>query len=445
MSDKAELTRLLGRGMRADVDPMGFGIYQSASVLGLSVEQSIHGEKTNTAFLVQGGLGLPDREDYLSADPGKTALRARYREYIRKMLALAGFDRADERASAVLALETAIAQSQGTREASANDHNADNVWTRSDFARRAPGMDWTVFFDAAGLARQEEFVVWQPSAVTGLAALVASQPLEAWKDYLRFHAIHDFADVLPRAFAEQALALRAATGAGPQPSRAERALAATQSAMSDALGRMYAERYFPADQKARVERISDNVRAALTKRVEAATWMSPATKASALSKLQTLYVGIGYPDQWEDYSSLTVDPADPLGNLRRVADRDYQQADRPARPARRPEVLVHLSADGRRAARVPAERVRHVGRAAGASQVRPRVLRRRGLRIRRRAHRTRRHALHRHAGCRLRHRAPACGTGGPPRTCSASRPSRSRSWISSRRTSRSRASRSTAS
>jgi len=326
VSDKAELIRLLGRGMRADADPLGFGIYKSAGVLGLSVEQSIHGEKTSTAFLVQGGLGLPDREDYLSADPGKKALRARYREYIRKMLTLAGFGSADERATGVLALETAIAQSQGTREASANDRNADNVWTRSDFARRAPGMDWTAFFDAAGLAAQGEFVAWQEAAVTGVAALVASQPLPAWKDYLRFHVIHDFADVLPRAFAEQALALQAATGAGPQSSRAARALVATQSAMGDALGRMYAERYFPAEQKARVERISDNVRAALTKRVEAATWMSAATKASASSKLQTLYVGIGYPDRWEDYSSLTVDPADPLGNLRRVFDRAYRNA-----------------------------------------------------------------------------------------------------------------------
>jgi putative endopeptidase len=326
VSDKAELARLLGRGMRADVDPMGFGIYQSAGVLGLSVEQSIHGEKTNTAFLVQGGLGLPDREDYVSPGPAKEALRARYLEYIRKMLTLARLDRANERGSAVLALETAIAQGQATREASANDRNADNVWTRSDFARRAPGIDWTVFFEEAGLPGQAELVVWQPAAVTGLAAQVASQPLEAWKDYLRFHAIHDFADVLPRAFAEQALALRAATGAGPQPSRAERALGAAQSAMKNALGRMYAERYFPATQKARVERISDDVRAAFTKRVEAATWMSPATKASALEKLRTLYVGIGYPDQWEDDSSLTVDPADPLGNLRRVFDRSYRNA-----------------------------------------------------------------------------------------------------------------------
>jgi len=324
VSDKAELTRLLGRSMRADADLMGFGIYNSASVLGLSVEQSIHGEKTYTAFLVQGGLGLPDREDYLSADPPKKALRERYRESIARMLTLAGFDRADERASAVLALETAVAQSHATPEASGNDHNADNVWTRADFVQRAPGIDWNIFFDAAGLAKQGELVAWQPSAVTGLAALVTSQPLEAWKDYLRFHAIHDYADVLPRAFAAEALALRAATAAGPQPSRAERALAATQSAMGDALGRMYAERYFPPAQKARLERISDNVRAALIKRVEAATWMSPATKASALEKLKTLYVGLGYPDQWQDDSSLNVDPADPLGNLQRVSERNYR-------------------------------------------------------------------------------------------------------------------------
>lgn len=326
IADKAELTRVLGRGMRADVDVMGFGIYNSTTVLGLSAEQSIHGEKNNVAFIVQGGLGLPDREDYLSADLKKEALRTRYHETIRKMFTLAGFDGADQRATAVMALETAIAQTHATREASSNDHNADQVWTRSDFALRAPGMDWTAFFDEAGLASETEFAVWQPTAVTGLAALVASQPLEDWKDYLRFHAVFDFADVLPRAFADEALALHAATGSGAQLSRAERALVATQAAMGDALGKMYAGRYFPAEQKARLERVSDNVRAALAKRVEAATWMSPATKASALTKLKTLYVGLGYPDRWEDYSSLVVDPKDPLGNQKRVLDRTYRKA-----------------------------------------------------------------------------------------------------------------------
>ncbi len=325
VSDRADLTRLLARSMRADVDPLGFGIYTSAGVLGLCVGQSIHGEKTNTAFLVQGGLGLPDREDYLSAEPGKETVRARYRDYIGRMLTLAGLSRADERATKVLTLETALARSQGTREASANDHNADHVWTRADFARRAPGMDWSAFFNEAQLSGQEEFVVWQPSAAIGLAAEVASQPLDAWRDYLRFHALHEFADVLPRAVAEQALALHADSSA-PQPSRAERGLAATQSAMKSALGRMYADRYFPSEQKARVERISDNVRAAVIKRVEAATWMSPETRASALSKLRTLYVGLGYPDQWEDDSSLMVDPDDPLGNLQRVSDLAYRHA-----------------------------------------------------------------------------------------------------------------------
>lgn len=326
VTDKAGLTRLLARGIRTDADPEQLGTYQSAGVLGLAVEQSIHGEKTNVAFLMPGGLGLPDRGDYLSADPAKQALRERYRHYIARMLTLAGVSGGDERAGAVLALETALAQSDGTAEALSNDHNADNVWTRADFAQKAPGIDWNVFLDAAGLSAQKEFAVWQPAVVTALAAQAASLPLETWKDYLRFHAVHESADVLPRAFAEEALALNAAEGSAPQPSRAERALAATQSAMSDALGRMYVEHYFPAAQKARLERISENVRAALLKRVEAATWMSPATRAASLTKLQTVYVGLGYPDRWQDDSSLTVDPADPLGNLQRVRERDYRRA-----------------------------------------------------------------------------------------------------------------------
>ena len=178
------------------------------------MEQSIHGEKTYVAFLLQGGLGLPDREHYLSADPGKQALRARYREYIGQMLALAGFDRADA------ARERGDGAGNGDR---AEPGHAGGVGQRpqrrqrldaSRLRARAPGMDWSVFFDEAGLARQETFVVWQPTAVTGLAALVASQPLEAWKDYLRFHVIDDYADVLPRAFAEEALALRGAAGSG---------------------------------------------------------------------------------------------------------------------------------------------------------------------------------------------------------------------------------------
>jgi putative endopeptidase len=328
--DKAALTRLLGRGMRADVDPLNQGVYDSSQVLGLAVQASIHGEKNNVAFLLQGGLGLPDRDYYIdtrvSTEPRMQALRSQYQWYIGRMLALAGFGHAVPRAEAVMALETAIAQSHATREASAEDRNADKLWTRADFARQAPGMDWSAFFAAAGLPEQKEFVVWQPSAVKGVAALLASQPLQAWKDYLRFHLIHTHADVLPRAFAEQAVALRDAGAAGPSGTRAQRAQAATQSALSDALGRMYVQRHFPAEHKARVQAIAANVINAFSRRVEAVTWMSPASKTLALAKLKTVYFGIGYPEKWPDDSGLLVDPADAFGNLQRIAERNYRRA-----------------------------------------------------------------------------------------------------------------------
>lgn len=326
IGDKAALTRFLGRAIGADVDPLNWGVYRSSALLGLSLEPSIHGERTYVAFLLQGGLGLPDREHYVSSDTRMQALRGRYQAYVGHVLRLAGFDGAERRAQSVMVLETSLARAQATRDASANDRNADTVWTRADFAHRAPGMDWPAFFAAAGLARQDTFVPWQPGAITGLAALVESQPLDVWKDYLRFHALHAVADVLPRAFADSAAMMHAAAIDQPQPSpRAQRAIEATQAAMSDALGRMYADRYFPAEAKARLESIVANVIAAFRHRVEAATWMSPSTKTQALAKLKTLYFGVGYPTRWQNYSDLAVDTMDAVGNLRRVADRNYRR------------------------------------------------------------------------------------------------------------------------
>jgi putative endopeptidase len=347
--DKASLTDMLGGGLRADVDPLNWGVYNSSHVLGLSVEESIHGEKSYVAYLVQGGLGLPDREDYVSSDSSKAALRITYQEYIGRQLALAGLDRVDERAAAVMMLETALARSHATRESSANDHNADSLWSRADFLREAPGIDWNAFFAAAKLARQKTFVAWQPSALRGLAMLVASQSIESWKDYLRFHVIERYADVLPHAFAEQAVTLHAvAANDGPkQPSRAERALEATQLAVGEAIGKMYADRYFPPEQKSRVRAIVVNVTAAFARRVESVTWMLPETKTIALAKLKTLYVGIGYPDHWQDYSDLIVDSADALGNLRRAEDRNYRRTiSRLGRPIDSAEWLMPAQTPG---------------------------------------------------------------------------------------------------
>ena len=326
LRDKASLTRLLGRWIGADVDPLNYGIYQSSRLVGLSVEPGINGERTYPAFLLQGGLGLPDRDYYLSAEPRMQALRARYQAYAGRLLTLAGLDQANQRAEAVVALETAIARSHATHASSANDHNADHRWTRADFAREAPGMDWPAFLAAAGLARQDTIAVWQPEAMQGVAALVASTPLETWKDYLRVHLLDEAADVLPRAFAEEALAMRSAVSGQPPATRAERALAATQLALGDVIGRMYAERYFSPAQKARVRGIVANVAAAFMRHVAAATWMSPATRSLALAKLRSLYVGIGYPERWEGDVDLVVDPVDALGNHRRALERSHRTA-----------------------------------------------------------------------------------------------------------------------
>ncbi|MEO7457986.1 MAG: M13 family metallopeptidase [Gemmatimonadaceae bacterium] len=321
VNDKVALARLLGATMRADVDPLNVGVFVSASVLGLSVEHSIHGEKTYTPFLLQGGLGLGDRDKYLGETPGAVELRGRYRKYVGEVMSLAGLDHAARRADSVIALETAIARAHATMQAMAVDRNADNQWSPAELAQKAPGMDWSAFLDAAGLGKQRVIVAWQPSALAGIAALVGSQSLETWKDYLRVRAIDDHADVLPQRFADAAAALR-----GDNRTREQKGAAVTQSAMQDAIGELYARRYFSPAQKARIRGIVSNVTAAFREHVAHATWLSPASRRVALAKLDALYVGIGYPEQWDDFSDLRIDPADAFGNAERVAERNRRRA-----------------------------------------------------------------------------------------------------------------------
>jgi predicted metalloendopeptidase len=319
LRDKTALARWLGGQLRADVDPLGVGIFDSAHLFGLAVSFGIHGEPNHIAYLVQGGLGLTDRDAYLDDSATQQALRNEYRDHIARMLQRSGFEhQAASRANAVLALETAIARSHANAADSANERNADNRWRRrGDFAQHAPGLNWPAFFAASGLSREADIVAWQPEAIKGGAALVGSQPLSVWKDYLRFHLVHRYADVLPRSIAEPARAFRATAVQTP---REQRAITVTNQAMPEAVGRLYVERHFPAATKARVKSILDNVVAAFSQRVAAVPWMTAATKSVALSKLQSMYFGVGYPETWQDDSALRIDADDALGNLQRVAD-----------------------------------------------------------------------------------------------------------------------------
>jgi putative endopeptidase len=321
LHDKTALARWLGAHAESDADPLDVGTYDSSQLFGVSVGHGIRGETATFVYLVQGGLVLDSRDDYLNETVPARERREHYRDYIARQLELAGFDRTKERAAAVLALETAIARAHASNEESTPDANADHHWPRAEFPKRAPGFDWTAFFTAASLAQRSDVVVWQPAAASGEAALVASTPIAVWQDYLRFHLVDRHADVLPRAFAQAAADFRGSA----QHSRAEGALEATNRALPMQVGKLYVEKYFPREYRERVETIRSNVLAAFRLHVAAAAWMSPASRQMALAKLDTLYFDVGYPESWPDDAGLVIDAHDAFGNQDRLARWNYRR------------------------------------------------------------------------------------------------------------------------
>jgi predicted metalloendopeptidase len=328
IKDKGGLAQVLGSKIRADVDALNSTNFYTENLFGLWVAQGLNDTKRNMPYLLQGGLAMPDRAYYLDKSANMATLRTKYQAHIAAMLKLAGFDKADERAAKVMALETAIAQSHAPREDSANVQKANNTWAAKDFALNAPGMDWNAFFKGAGLAGQKQFMIWHPSAMKGAAAAVAATDLATWKDYLAFHYVNHFSGALPKAFVEQRFAFfgTALQGTPQMAARWKRALNATNGAMDEAVGHLYVDRNFTADDKARVKQMVTNITAAFSKRVEKLDWMAPATRAQAQEKLRTLYVGVGYPDKWKSYAGLTVSPRDAFGNAERAERFHYQQA-----------------------------------------------------------------------------------------------------------------------
>jgi putative endopeptidase len=337
IKDKAGLTRALGEAIRADVDPLNNTDFFTENLFGLWVAQGLHDTSRNMPYLLQGGLGMPDRAYYLDASPRMAELRTKYQAHIAAMLKLAGYSDAEARAAKVFALEVDIANSHGSRADSADVLKADNTWTARDFTANAPGMDWNAFFKAAHLSDQNKFIVWHPSAVKGEAALVAKIDLATWKDYLGFHRINQMANVLPKAFADQRFDFygKSLSGTPQQSLRWKRALGATNEAMDEAVGKIYVAKYFPAENKARLQQMVSNIVDAFGKRVDKLDWMAPATRAQAKEKLKTLYVGVGYPDKWKTYTALKVSADDAFGNAVRADE--FNTAQEIAKLHRKPD------------------------------------------------------------------------------------------------------------
>jgi putative endopeptidase len=345
IGDPRSLATELGSELRADVDPLNDTNFHTDHVLGLWVEQDLGDPSRSAPYLLQGGLGMPDRSFYLDESPRMTALRGKYTTHVASMLRLAGIAGADADAKAarIVALERKIAETHASLVDSEDVGKANNPWPRKEFATRAPGMKWDAFFAAAGLDAQPSFIVWQPGAVVGLAKLVRSEPLSVWKEYLTLRAIEHSADVLPKALSDELFAFYATelSGVPSRPARWKRAVRATNFAMGESVGKAYVARYFPPEAKQAAQSMVSDIVAAFGRRIDALAWMSPGTKQKAKEKLGTLRVGVGYPDVWRDDSALVTARDDAFGNLERAELFKYRgRVARIGRPADRGEWVM---------------------------------------------------------------------------------------------------------
>ena len=330
ITDRKALSAWLGRNLRSDDGTNS----RTEGLLGVWVHQGFHDPLHYVPHLVQGGLGLPDREDYLGSD---SARRERYREHIAAVLKLAGAPDPKGGAARILDMEIAIARTHGSRADLDDVFKTDNPWSRRDFDAKAPGMNWSAYFGAAGLD-QHAFVVWQPSAIIGAGALMSGQPLATWRDYLTFRLLEHYAEVLPAPFRQEHRAFAGdPSGTEAVQDRAQAAIAATNAALGNGVGRLYVQRYFPPAAKARAVRMVETIRAAYRRHLAREAWMSGETRQRALAKLQSLKVGLGYPDRWTDYTGLVIVRGDAQGNLRRAEAfayrRDVAKLRKPVDPA----------------------------------------------------------------------------------------------------------------
>lgn len=284
-----------------------------------------------------GGLGLPDKDYYFNEAERFVQIRAAYVEHIARMLSFVDAERAQQRAQAILALETAIAGHHWER---AERRNRDKTYNLTRFAQLQsdyPGYDWQAHFQAQGLAVPEEVNVLTPSAVGPVLALVGQTDLATWRDYLRYHLINNHAPLLSRELDEAAFAFNGTllTGAKAQREDWKRAVAAVggRLGLGDAVGQLYVARHFQPEAKQAMDALVENLRRALKANIAALDWMGEDTKAEAYRKLESFRPKIGYPARWRDFASVQIVPGDLMANT--LALREYYIDEQNARLGRK--------------------------------------------------------------------------------------------------------------
>jgi putative endopeptidase len=294
------------------------------SFFGAGVSDDAKNPDKYALYLSQSGLGLADREFYLR-DNYKPQ-KERYQKYVADVLRLIGWEEPEKNAADVVALETRIAGAHWTRAESRDRDKTYNPATLDDLEKNDPGFPWRVYFKEADLAKADRAVVRQNTALPKLAAIFADTPVETLKAWEAFSVADEAAPLLSKRFVDANWEFRSKflNGAEEQRPRWKRAVDAVENAMGEAVGRTYVAEYFPAESKAKMEKLVADLLAAMKGRIENLKWMGSETKARALEKLSKFGVKIGYPSKWRDYSALVIRGGDLVGNAERSAKFEWE-------------------------------------------------------------------------------------------------------------------------
>lgn len=304
----------------------------SDGFFGFGVGQDDKDSSKQIAQLGQGGLSLPDRDYYLVDNARFKAIRAQYVAHIAKMFELTGEApaAAAQEAAAVLEIETAMAKASTSRTDLRDPANRYHIYTTAELAKLTPHFDWSTYFGAIGIGKFASLNVSTPEYFKALDGLLVSEPVSAWKSYLRWHALHGEARLLAKPFFDENFAFFSAALTGQKQAQPRWKMCTTMAdnALGEAVGQDWVKENFPPEAKASMEKLVAALKKSLGDDIRDLPWMSEATKKAAEEKLNLFRQKIGYPEQWRDYSSVKVDRADLVGNVARasVFGRNYDYA-----------------------------------------------------------------------------------------------------------------------
>ena len=269
-----------------------------------------------------GGLGLPDRDYYLKTDDKSMKLLKQYQAYIQQILALAGEpeQKAGADAAAILHIETTLAKASLTRVEKRDPHNIYHMKTIAELDQLTPAIDWPQYFTTAGAPGIQKLNVAEPEFMKALQTVLAQEPVDTLRAYLRFHLVSETSIYLAQPFAQAHFDffLKTLRGVPAMPPRWKTCTRQVDDNLGEALGQEFVRRTFSADMKAKTQGMTEQVETAMRQEIEGLDWMSPATKQEALRKLHAIRNKIGYPNTWRDYSALTVKPDDYFGDVQRA-------------------------------------------------------------------------------------------------------------------------------